>query len=68
MFANILKSTTIFEDVIGAFFLIFGAMPAAFFLMITILPPAPSACAEVTPDAPAPSHARIETPAQAPAL
>jgi hypothetical protein len=67
MFANILRETTIFEDVIGAFFLIFGAIPAAFFLLITILPPPPSACADATSDV-APSHARVETPAKAPAL
>jgi hypothetical protein len=68
MFANLLQQRTILEDVIGAFFLIFGAMPAAFFVLITILPPAPAACADATVDAMAPSHASIETPARAPAL
>jgi hypothetical protein len=63
MFANILEQGSIADDVAGALFLMFGAIPAAFFLLLAVVSPAPTACADAAPDAASPGQALIDPPA-----
>jgi hypothetical protein len=60
MFANILQQESLADDVAGALFLMFGAIPAAFFLLLAVVSPAPTACDDASPNAASTGHALID--------